>query len=145
MGRETPPAESASTTHRARVVWEPSKADLRAHRVEVAGEVVRGSTMAANGGDPDRADPEQLFVAALAACHMLWFIALARARRLRVDTYEDDPVGTLAGGRFTRVDLHPRVRFAADPGAAALAELHHEAHQRCDLAASVAFPVEVAG
>ena len=28
---------------------------LRAHRVEVAGEVVHGSTMPANGGDPDPA------------------------------------------------------------------------------------------
>ncbi len=133
------------TEHRARVVWEGTKADLRAHRVELAGETLLGSTMPENGGDPDRADPEQLFVGSLSSCHMLWFIALARGRRLRVTAYADDPVGTLEDGRITRVVLAPQVEFEEDPGAAVLAELHHEAHERCYLAASVNFPIEVAG
>jgi organic hydroperoxide reductase OsmC/OhrA len=133
------------TEHRARVVWEGTKADLRAHRVELAGETLLGSTMPENGGDPDRADPEQLFVGSLSSCHMLWFIALARGRRLRVTAYADDPVGTLEDGRITRVVLAPQVEFEEDPGAAVLAELHHEAHEHCYLAASVNFPIEVAG
>ena len=133
------------TEHRARVVWEGTKADLRAHRVELAGETLLGSTMPENGGDPDRADPEQLFVGSLSSCHMLWFIALARGRRLRVIAYADDPVGTLEDGRITRLVLAPQVEFKEDPGAAVLAELHHEAHERCYLAASVNFPIEVAG
>ena len=133
------------TEHRARVVWQGTKADLRAHRVELAGETLLGSTMPENGGDPDRADPEQLFVGSLSSCHMLWFIALARGRRLRVTAYADDPVGTLEDGRITRVVLAPQVEFEEDPGAAVLAELHHEAHERCYLAASVNFPIEVAG
>jgi len=133
----------AVTEHRARVVWAGTKADLRAHRIELAGEVLRGSTMPENGGDPDRADPEQVFVGSLSACHMLWFIALARERRLRVTAYEDNPVGTLEHGRITRVVLAPRVGFEDDPGAAVLAALHHEAHERCYLARSVSFPVEV--
>ena len=133
------------TEHRARVVWEGTKADLRAHRVEFAGETLLGSTMPENGGDPDRADPEQLFVGSLSSCHMLWFIALARGRRLRVTAYADDPVGTLEDGRITRVVLAPQVEFEEDPGAAVLAELHHEAHEHCYLAASVNFPIEVAG
>jgi organic hydroperoxide reductase OsmC/OhrA len=133
------------TEHRARVVWQGTKADLRAHRVELAGETLLGSTMPENGGDPDRADPEQLFVGSLSSCHMLWFIALARGRRLRVTAYADDPVGTLEDGRITRVVLAPQVEFEEDPGAAVLAELHHEAHEHCYLAASVNFPIEVAG
>jgi organic hydroperoxide reductase OsmC/OhrA len=133
------------TEHRARVVWQGTKADLRAHRVELAGETLLGSTMPENGGDPDRADPEQLFVGSLSSCHMLWFIALARGRRLRVTAYADDPVGTLEDGRITRVLLAPQVEFEEDPGAAVLAELHHEAHEHCYLAASVNFPIEVAG
>ena len=132
------------TEHRARVVWEGTKEDLRAHRVEIGAEVVRCSTMPENGGDPDCADPEQLFVGSLSACHMLWFIALARGRRLRITSYADDATGTLEGGRITRVVLAPEVAFDADPGPEVLAELHHEAHERCYLAASVSFPVEVA-
>jgi organic hydroperoxide reductase OsmC/OhrA len=145
VDRDASPATDATTHHRASVVWEPTKADLRAHRVEVAAETIRGSTMPENGGDPDRADPEQLFVGSLSACHMLWFIALARARRLRVAAYRDEAVGRLEGGRFTAVRLDPVVEFDEDPGPRVVAELHREAHERCYLAASVSFPVEVGG
>ena len=34
-------------------------------------------------------DPEDLFVASLAGCHMLWFLALAAKRRFCVDHYHD--------------------------------------------------------
>lgn len=132
------------TQHRARVVWEGSRDDLRAHRIELAEETILGSTMPANGGDPRRADPEQLLVGALSACHMLWFIALARGRRLRISSYSDEATGTLEGGRITKVVLAPEVGFETEPGPEVLSELHHEAHEHCDLAASVNFPVEVA-
>ena len=135
--------EGALTEHHARVVWEGTKEDLRAHRIEVAGETVAASCAAAWGGNPDRADPEEMFVASLSSCHMLWFLALARGRRLRVTSYEDAAFGTLDGTRITRVALRPEVAFEADPGPGVLAELHHEAHERCFLAASVNFEVEV--
>jgi organic hydroperoxide reductase OsmC/OhrA len=85
-----------------------------------------------------------MFVAALSSCHMLWFLALARQRRLRVGSYADDAVGELDGERITRVELRPEVGFERDPGAAVRAELHQEAHRRCFLANSVRCPVEVA-
>lgn len=141
MGSEA----SAITKHRARVIWEGTKADLRAHRVELASQTVLGSSMPERGGDAERADPEEMFVAALASCHMLWFLHLARDRRLRVSAYSDEAVGELDGARMTRIELRPRVEFASDVDDATLAELHHEAHERCFLAASVNFPVEVAG
>jgi organic hydroperoxide reductase OsmC/OhrA len=129
--------------HRARVVWEGDKRDLRAHRVEIAEQVLPGSCSEHWGGDPDRADPEQLFVAALSSCHMLWFLALARERRLRVRLYEDHPVGTLEDGRMTMVRLTPQVGFESEPDDAVVAELHELAHERCFLANSVSCPVEV--
>lgn len=133
----------AASEHCARIVWEGTKADLRAHRIEVSGRVLEGSAMPEVGGDPERADPEELFTASLSACHMLWFLARARGRRLRVRAYADDAVGTLSGDRITRVLLRPQVEFEDDPGSAAVAELHEEAHERCFLARSVNFPVEV--
>ena len=131
------------TRHHARIVWEGTKEDLRAHRVELSAQTLPASSMPERGGDPERADPEEMFVASLSSCHMLWFLYLARGRRLRVVSYEDDAVGELDGERITRVELRPAVTFESDPGAEALAELHHGAHERCFLAASVNFPVEV--
>jgi organic hydroperoxide reductase OsmC/OhrA len=135
--------EGSLSRHRARIVWEGGREDLRAHRVEVGEQAIAASCAAQWGGDPAKADPEQMFVASLSACHMLWFLALARERRLGVRSYEDPAVGTLGGGRITRVELAPNVRFEVDPGPAVLADLHRAAHERCFLANSVSCPVEV--
>ncbi len=53
------------TTHRAKVVWEGGKEDLRAHRVELGEQSLPASSMAANGGDAAKADPEGMLVGAL--------------------------------------------------------------------------------
>jgi organic hydroperoxide reductase OsmC/OhrA len=94
--------------------------------------------------DARAVDPEEMFVAALASCHMLWFLSLAAARGFAVQAYVDDAEGTLARnaqGRLamTVVTLRPQVRFdgAALPGAQELLQLHHEAHERCFIANSV--------
>ncbi|MDO9071677.1 MAG: OsmC family protein [Rubrivivax sp.] len=94
--------------------------------------------------DASAVDPEELFVAALSSCHMLWFLSLAAARGHVVDLYEDDARGTMsrnAEGRLamTVVTLRPRVGFAdaSAPDAAALAALHHAAHEACFIASSV--------
>jgi organic hydroperoxide reductase OsmC/OhrA len=135
--------EGSLTRHHARVVWEGGARDLRAHRVEFGAEMLPASCSEPWGGDPERADPEEMFVAALSSCHMLWFLALARERRLRVTAYEDEAVGELDGRRITRVELRPEVEFETDPGPETIAELHGEAHRRCFLANSVNCPVEV--
>ena len=69
--------------------------------------------------DAAAVDPEEMFVASLASCHMLWFLSLAARQGWRVDRYDDDAVGTLARnaeGRLamTRVTLRPRVRFSGE-------------------------------
>jgi organic hydroperoxide reductase OsmC/OhrA len=142
VGEGAPPEP---TLHRARVVWEGTKRDLRRHRIEVASQTIAGSSMPEVGGDPERVDPEGMFVASLSACHMLWFLDFTRRERLRVASYEDDAVGELDGVRITRVELRPRVEFESEVGAEKLAELHERAHEHCFLANSVSCPVEVMG
>ena len=136
------PAES-TTVHRARVRWDCDDEDVRAHTIELAGQRVAASSAVQFGGNPEKADPEEMFVASLSSCHMLWLIALARTEGLTVTSYEDDPEGTLDGTRFTRVVLRPRVMFETDPGHERVASLHRRAHERCFLANSVSCPVEV--
>lgn len=94
--------------------------------------------------DAAAVDPEELFVAALASCHMLWFLSLAAAAGHVVDHYEDEAVGYMARDAaqrlaMTTVTLRPRVRCsgAHPPDAAALAALHHRAHEACFIANSV--------
>jgi len=47
------------------------------------------------------------------------------------------------GGRFTQVTLRPRVTVAAADMVERAVALHEPAHQRCFIANSVNFPVEV--
>jgi organic hydroperoxide reductase OsmC/OhrA len=133
-----------ATTHRARVVWEGSRTDLRAHRVELGEQLLAGSAMPENGGDATKADPEELLVAALSSCHMLWFLDFARRRRLRVASYEDDAEGVLDGERFTAATLRPRVTWEGEaPTSTDVEELHERAHGACYIANSVDFSVAV--
>lgn len=100
--------------------------------------------------DPAAVDPEEAFVAALASCHMLFFLGLAAGRKRVVERYEDRATGTMAkdGDRewVGRVVLRPRVTFAGEPPDQALVDaLHHEAHARCYIANSVRTEVVVEG
>lgn len=94
--------------------------------------------------DAGAVDPEEMLVAALASCHMLWFLSLAARQGHVVERYVDDALGTLAPdaqGRvsMTVVTLRPQVEFGAGsgPGEAALHALHEAAHAACFIANSV--------
>ena len=100
--------------------------------------------------DPSAVDPEELFIASLATCHMLWFLDIVARRGFRVDRYEDQAEGVMeknAEGKvaITRVTLRPAVRFSGDtlPTREAIEGLHHEAHAECFIASSVKTDVRV--
>jgi len=92
----------------------------------------------------DAVDPEEAFVAALASCHMLWFLSLAAKRGFCVDEYNDEAEGILARGAdgrtaITKVTLRPLCQWSGQslPTVDDIAALHHEAHERCFIANSV--------
>jgi organic hydroperoxide reductase OsmC/OhrA len=128
------------TVHRAQVTWHGDRDDLRAHTVRMGEQQLVGSS---HDGDVVRADPEQMLVGSLSACHMLWFLNLARRERLRVASYSDSAEGEMDEARFVRVVLRPRVEFDGEAGEDTVGRLHEAAHQRCFIANSVNFPVVV--
>jgi organic hydroperoxide reductase OsmC/OhrA len=121
----------------------------RAHVVKIDGKPdIHGSSDANFRGDGTRHNPEDMLVASLSTCHMLWYLHLAAEARLIVTAYEDEAEGHMqlkadGGGAFVRATLRPRVRIAGDFNAEHVAALHHEAHEKCFVANSVNFPVEV--
>jgi len=96
-------------------------------------------------------DPEEAYVASLSACHMLWFLDLARRAGHVVDSYTDQAVGhmvRLSAGKMwiSRVELNPDIRWAEPrPDPDAVAKLHHAAHDCCFIANSVKTEVVVVG
>jgi organic hydroperoxide reductase OsmC/OhrA len=108
---------------------------------------IPGSADPAFSGDGLRWNPEDLVVAALAACHKLWYLHLCSVRGITVLAYRDEAVGTMAeddatgGGRFTKVLLRPHVTVSPGDDVALAERLHADAHARCFVANSVNFPV----
>ena len=101
-------------------------------------------------GNPAGVDPEEAFVASLSSCHMLFFVDFARRAGFVLDSYVDEAEGVLekrGDGKtaMTRVMLRPRVSWGGDkqPDAAAVADLHHRAHEACFIANSVTTEVRV--
>lgn len=123
----------------------------RNHEVRLHGRpVLPGTADPAFRGDPARFSPEELFVASLAQCHMLWFLHLAASSGLVVREYSDDATGSMrvearGEGQFTNVTLHPRVVVDDGPVASddKVEALHHKAHAMCFIARSVNFAVLV--
>ncbi len=113
------------------------------------GQAVSFSATAAYRGDPDCVDPEEAFVASLASCHMLTFLAIASKGGYVVDSYRDEAVGHLekdeAGNlAITRVELKPRMAFSGRaPETAELQQMHEKAHSHCFIAHSVRTDVSV--
>jgi organic hydroperoxide reductase OsmC/OhrA len=89
-------------------------------------------------------DPEEMFVASLSSCHMLWFLFIAAKRKFSVDRYFDAAVGTIeknAEGKsaMSVVTLKPEVTFSGEriPTRDELDDMHRQAHEECFIANSV--------
>jgi len=138
------------STHQALVEWKRTSDDFRYESYNRDHEWTTGSGITisaaaapAYSGPGDRVDPEEAFVAAIASCHMLSFLAICARRRLTVDRYRDEAVAYLeknAAGKLavTRVELRPHIDFAGSPpDPARLDWLHERAHEACFIANSV--------
>ena len=107
---------------------------------------IEGSSDPAFRGDFSRYNPEDLLVASLSACHMLWYLHLCAEASITVISYADEAVGVMeevegGSGRFTLVTLRPKVMVEAGANVDGAETLHHEAARKCFIANSVNFPV----
>ena len=115
--------------------------------VSVDGVTLPMSAAPGYRGDPSRANPEQLFVAALSACQALTYLFLAAKNGIRVAGYTDDAEGRLGivdgRMRMARVVLRPRILLEPGTDERRALELAAEAHRTCIIGNSVSTPVEV--
>jgi organic hydroperoxide reductase OsmC/OhrA len=122
----------------------------RDHVINAAGKPeIPGSSDPNFRGDATRYNPEELLVASLSACHMLWYLYLhlCAVNHITVVEYKDAASGMLeeaadGSGQFVRVVLRPRVKISAGGDRGKALALHHDAHGYCFIAKSVNFPVE---
>ncbi|MBA8825578.1 organic hydroperoxide reductase OsmC/OhrA [Saccharopolyspora lacisalsi] len=161
MTESTPRQPSETTTpdgphsYRIDVVWTGNtgqgtnnyRSYRRTHEIRAANkDTIDGSADPAFRGDDDRYNPEELLVASLSQCHMLWYLHLAADTGVVVLGYHDRAEGTLTEnadgtGQFAGVVLRPEVTVPDHPSVATAEALHQRAHELCYVAKSVNFPV----
>lgn len=121
----------------------------RSHVIKAKNKVdIEASSDPAFRGDRTKYNPEELLLASLSSCHMLWFLHLCTDEGIIVIAYEDSPIGRMqetenGGGYFTEAVLRPKVILQNTISMEKLEEIHERAHELCFIANSVNFPVRV--
>lgn len=120
----------------------------RNHDIAGAGKsaLIAGSSDPAFRGDQTRYNPEELLVASVSACHMLWVLHLCAQAKITVVEYVDQASGTMTlnpdgSGQFSEVTLRPRITVLESGRDADLTAVNQKAHDLCFIARSVNFPV----
>lgn len=120
----------------------------RSHTISVEGkEAILASADSAFRGDPTKFNPEELLLASVSSCHMLWFLHLCADNGITVIAYADEPIGTMieyekGGGRFSELTLSPKVTILQQDAMSRLDDLHSEANKLCFIANSLNFEVK---
>ncbi|ANP47162.1 OsmC family protein [Candidatus Viadribacter manganicus] len=149
-------------TYTATVVWARGDQPFtdgqysRAHEISFdGGTVVPGSSSPHVVKLPlsreDAVDPEEMLVASLSTCHMLFVLDFARRAGFVVDSYIDQAEGVMGKddrGKIavTQVKLNPIIEWSGDkqPTPEEVRELHHKSHEACFIANSFRGDVAIA-
>jgi organic hydroperoxide reductase OsmC/OhrA len=120
----------------------------RNFQIGVTGKpILEGSSDPFFRGDASRYNPEELFLASLSSCHMLWYLHLCADQGIVVLDYKDEALAEMhegdeqAPGRFLKVLLRPEVKIKSGGNVLLAEALHKQAHVRCFIANSCNFPV----
>ena len=119
----------------------------RSHTISAEGKcVIEGSSDPAFRGDKTKYNPEELLVASLSSCHMLWFLHLCAEAGVVVVEYNDTAKGTMietpgGKGHFAEVTLYPVVTVKDERMIELAESLHRRANESCFIANSCNFPV----
>lgn len=145
---------SATVTWQAPAETENNKrAFSRDHQItSSAALAISGSSAKIFHGNPECWNPEQLFLASIAQCHMLTFLFLAHRAGLKIQSYEDHVTGKIEmdadgiGGEFAKIQLAPKivVECSNDKREATLEtllKLNEQTPRHCFIRRSVAVPV----
>lgn len=141
--------------YKANIIWTGNTGDgtknyvsyKREHTISIDGKVpILGSSDPNFRGDKSRYNPEEMLLASVSACHMLWFLHLCSTAGIVVTAYDDKAEGTMeetseGGGHFTQIILKPVITIPDETLVAKANEMHHEANRLCFIANSCNFPI----
>ncbi len=108
---------------------------------------IAGSADPASRGDTTKWNPEEMLLASLASCHMLWYLYLCAAAKIVVIEYKDHPTGILnidpnGKSAFAEAALNPQIVITDPSRIADAIALQQQAHDKCYIINSVNFAVK---
>ena len=97
-------------------------------------------------GNKAKYNPEELLVASVASCHMLWYLHLCADAGVVVVDYKDNATGMMqetdnGGGFFKEITLYPEVIVKDASMIEKANSLHAKTNEYCFIANSVNFPI----
>ena len=120
----------------------------RDHVISVEGKPdLEASSDKAFRGNAERYNPEEMLVASVSSCHMLWYLHLCAVNGIIVIDYTDKAKGKLiensdGSGRFEEIALYPTIVVSEKHMIEKALALHHDANKMCFIANSLNFPVK---
>ena len=120
----------------------------RSHEIMINEKVIiKGSSDPAFLGDSTKHNPEDLLLASISSCHMLWYLHLCSHAGIVVTNYTDNAKGIMeetadGGGKFTSVTLYPTITLKNIEQKNAANALHTKANALCFIANSLNFKVQ---
>lgn len=87
-------------------------------------------------GDKTKHNPEELLLAAVSSCHMLWYLHLCLEAKIVIIDYVDNATGILqefenGNGKFTSITLNPCIIVTEKSMIEKAFELHKKANEFC--------------
>ncbi len=140
--------------YNATIVWTGNKGEgttnykayERSHIISIKNKPdIQASSDAPFLGDITKHNPEDMLLASLSTCHMLWYLHLCADNGIVVISYTDEATATMLqtdkGGHFTFAILNPQVIITDSLKIEQANRLHTVANEHCFIANSVNFPV----
>ncbi len=120
----------------------------RSHHIKVDNKAdILGSSDPAFRGDKTKHNPEELLLASISSCHMLWYLHLCSEAGVIVIDYIDNATAIMeetanGSGRFIEATLNPIVTVKENSMIDKANEIHKKANQFCFIANSLNFTVK---
>jgi len=142
--------------YKSKIVWTGNTGEStknyhsyqRNYTISINGKTnILGSSDPAFLGNPELHNPEDLLLASVSSCHLLWYLHFCSVNKILVLEYEDFAEGTMIenenrSGKFTEIILKPKIVVAEKEMIEKAVELHQKANEHCFIANSLNFEVK---
>lgn len=115
----------------------------RSYHIQIENKAtILGSSDPEFRGDRTKHNPEELLLAAVSSCHMLWYLHFCSENKIIVTDYVDNATAILeetqsGNGKFISITLHPMITITEKFMIEKATALHAKANEYCFVANSL--------